>query len=57
MELDLLMLKLERIRMSVGDNAEVRVVSIDDKTDCNVWNVCIETDVNGKRYVAVVFNS
>lgn len=57
MELDLLMLKLERIRMSVDDTAEVRIVSDDDKMDYEIRNVVVETDVDGKPYVAVVFNS
>lgn len=57
MELYLLMLKLERIRMSVDDAAEVRVVSDDDMTDCGICDVAVATDVDGKPYVAVVFNS
>lgn len=57
MELGLLMSKLERIRMSVGDAAEVRIVSDDDMTDCEICDVAVATDDDEKPYVAVVFNS
>ena len=43
--------------MSVGDAAEVRIVSDDDMTDCEICDVAVATDDDEKPYVAVVFNS
>lgn len=57
MDLSFLMLKLERLRMQVQEEeTEVRVVSEDDMEDCHVYDVCVEKDSDGKKFIAIKFN-
>lgn len=56
METGILIERLETAMAVVGEKAEVRVVSNDGMEDCRIYDVRVETDFGGQKYVAVKFN-